>query len=89
MNSDASPTLPAEAGARRARGFIPSVVVCPDTGLLVGYVPGLPGAHAQGINWAVLRANLEEVVDLLREGADPEKLAPQDHALEPSERPKG
>ncbi len=22
---------------------------CPDTGLYVGYVPGFPGAHSQGV----------------------------------------
>ena len=38
---------------------------------------------------AELRAHLEEVIDLLRDGADPEQLAPQAHALEHSERPKG
>jgi hypothetical protein len=36
-----------------------------------------------------LRANLEEVIDLLRDGADPERIAPQAHALESAERPMG
>lgn len=71
------------------RGCSTIVEACPDTGLLVGHVPGLPGAHSQGINWTELRAHLEEVIDLLRDGADPEQLAPQAHALEHSERPKG
>jgi len=90
MNVDVSSTRPADAGAiHRVRGFTPNVEVCPDTGLLVGYVPGLPGAHSQGINWAELRAHLEEVIDRLRDGADPVQVAPQAHALELSERPEG
>lgn len=74
---------------RGVRGFSTIVEACPDTGLLVGDVPGLPGAHSQGINWAELRANLEEVIDLLRDGADSEQLAPQAHDLELPQRPKG
>ena len=70
-------------------GLSAIIETCPDTGLLVGHVPGLPGTHSQGINWAELRANLEEVIDLLRDGADPERIAPQAHALESAERPMG
>lgn len=36
-----------------------------DTGLYVGYVPGWPGAHAQGATLDELRENLEEVVAML------------------------
>lgn len=36
-----------------------------DTGLLVGYVPGFPGAHSQGENIAELQANLREVIAML------------------------
>jgi predicted RNase H-like HicB family nuclease len=43
-----------------------------DTGLFVGYVPGWPGAHSQGASLDELRANLLEVVDLLREDGEPE-----------------
>jgi hypothetical protein len=67
----------------------PTIVeACPETGL-PDDLPGLPGAHAQGINWAELRAHLEEVIDRLRDGADPVQVAPQAHALELSERPEG
>lgn len=41
---------------------------CPDTGLYVGYVPGLPGAHAQAATLDELRANLREVLQLLADG---------------------
>ncbi|MBU6366924.1 MAG: type II toxin-antitoxin system HicB family antitoxin [Gemmatimonadetes bacterium] len=42
-----------------------------ETGLLVGYVPGWPGAHSQGATMDELRANLREVIDMLREDGDP------------------
>ena len=38
-----------------------------ETGLLVGSVPGLPGAHTQGATIEEVRANLSEVIALLRE----------------------
>lgn len=41
-----------------------------ETGLLVGSVPGLPGAHTQGATVEEVRQNLAEVIELLRhEGA--------------------
>ena len=36
-----------------------------ETGLLVGSVPGIPGAHTQGETNEEVRANLAEVVELL------------------------
>jgi len=44
---------------------------CPDTGLLVGYVPGFPGAHSQGETLDELNRNLEEVVEILLEDGEP------------------
>jgi len=38
------------------------------TGLYVGHVPGLPGAHSQGETREELRANLCEVIRMLLEG---------------------
>ena len=38
-----------------------------DTGLLVGYVPGFPGAHSQGATMDELRENLREVIEMLLE----------------------
>ena len=41
---------------------------CPDTGLLVGYVPGSLGAHSQGSETLdELQANLQEVIAMLLE----------------------
>jgi predicted RNase H-like HicB family nuclease len=45
---------------------------CPQTGLYVGYVPGFPGAHSQGESLDELRANMQEVVELLLEEGEPE-----------------
>jgi len=42
-----------------------------DTGLLVGWVPGFPGAHSQGATMDELRANLQEVIELLVEDGEP------------------
>lgn len=44
---------------------------CPDTGLYVGYVPGLPGAHSQGETIDELKANLSEVIEMLLEDGEP------------------
>lgn len=44
----------------------------PETGLFVGYVPGFPGAHAQGETLEELNANLREVVAMLLEDGEPE-----------------
>lgn len=41
-----------------------------DTGLYVGWVPGLAGAHSQGATIEELRANLQEVLELLVEDGE-------------------
>ena len=41
------------------------------TGLLVGYVPGWPGAHSQGATLDELEQNLREVVAMLLEDGEP------------------
>ncbi len=41
------------------------------TGLYVGHVPGLPGAHSQGATLDELHANLQEVVAMLLEDGEP------------------
>ena len=43
----------------------------PVTGLLVGYVPGFPGAHSQAESLDELNANLREVVTMLLEDGEP------------------
>ena len=37
------------------------------TGLLVGYVPGFPGAHSQGESLDELSENMREVIEMLLE----------------------
>lgn len=43
----------------------------PETGLLVGYVPGFPGAHSQGATTEELQRNLSEVIAMLLEDGEP------------------
>ena len=47
------------------RMFTAIIERCPETGLYVGYVPGLPGAHSQGQTIDELNANLAEVIEML------------------------
>jgi predicted RNase H-like HicB family nuclease len=42
-----------------------------ETGLLVGHVPGWPGAHSQGATLDELHENLREVVAMLLEDGPP------------------
>jgi predicted RNase H-like HicB family nuclease len=42
-----------------------------DTGVLVGYVPGWPGAHTQGTDMDELQRNLREVIEMLLEDGEP------------------
>ena len=43
----------------------------PETGLLVGYVPGWPGAHSQAADLDELQNNLREVIEMLLEDGEP------------------
>jgi predicted RNase H-like HicB family nuclease len=53
------------------RAFTAVIERDPDTGLLVGYVPGFPGAHSQGASWEELQQNLREVISMLLEDGEP------------------
>jgi predicted RNase H-like HicB family nuclease len=62
---------------------------CPDTGLYVGHVPNLAGAHTQGETLEEVRDNLGEVIQMLLEDGPPgdqpvlvptPKPPPPDHA---------
>ena len=44
----------------------------PETMLLVGYVPGWPGAHSQGADIDELQVNLREVIEMLLEDGEPQ-----------------
>ncbi len=54
-----------------ARTYTAVIERCPDTGILVGYVPGFPGAHSQGETLDELSENLAEVVEMLLEDGEP------------------
>ena len=43
----------------------------PVTSLLVGYVPGFPGAHTQAASLDELQANLCEVIEMLLVDGEP------------------
>lgn len=49
------------------RTFSAMIERCPQTGLLVGYVPGFPGAHSQAESLDELQANMQEVIAMLLE----------------------
>ncbi|MEI6466366.1 MAG: type II toxin-antitoxin system HicB family antitoxin [Verrucomicrobiota bacterium] len=53
------------------RNFTAVVERDPVTGLLVGYVPGFPGAHSQAASLDELNVNLREVVAMLLEDGEP------------------
>ena len=53
------------------RAFTAVIERDPDTGLLVGYVPGFPGAHSQGASLDELNLNLREVIEMLLESGEP------------------
>ncbi|MCP9931638.1 type II toxin-antitoxin system HicB family antitoxin [Cyanobium sp. AMD-g] len=57
--------------AEAVRTFSAVIERCADTGLLVGYVPGFPGAHTQGETLDELQANLQEVIAMLLEDGEP------------------
>lgn len=52
------------------RTFIAVVEKCPDTGLYVGWIPGIAGAHSQAESLDELRQNLREVLEMLQEDGD-------------------
>jgi predicted RNase H-like HicB family nuclease len=53
------------------RAFTAVIERDPDTGLLVGYVPGFAGAHSQGSTMEELQRNLREVIAMLLEDGEP------------------
>ncbi len=49
------------------RTFVAVVERCPETGMYVGWIPGIPGAHSQAESLDELRENLQEVLLMLEE----------------------
>ncbi|MGE5341993.1 MAG: type II toxin-antitoxin system HicB family antitoxin [Candidatus Omnitrophota bacterium] len=45
-----------------------------ETGLYIGMIPGIPGAHTQGESLDELHANLKEVVELCLEEMSEEEI---------------
>ncbi len=50
--------------------FTAVIEKCPDTGLFVGYIPGVSGAHSQGATRDELYDNLKEVLQMLSEDGE-------------------
>ena len=46
---------------------------CPDTGLYIGYIPGIAGAHSQGKTIEEVQLNLQEVLEMLSEDGNLEQ----------------
>ena len=53
------------------RNYTAIIERCPETGFLVGYVPGFTGAHTQAESLEELRGNLQEVIEMLLEDGEP------------------
>ena len=45
---------------------------CSDTGLFIGYVPGIPGAHSQAETMDKLSKHLKEVIEMLLKDGESE-----------------
>lgn len=70
------------------RTFTAIIERCAETGLFVGYVPGLPGAHSQEETLVELSRNMRDVVEMLLEDGEPtleiEFVGPRSQSLEDS-----
>ena len=53
------------------RAYTAVIQQCPDTGLYIGHIPGIAGAHSQGNSLDELNANLAEVLALIFEDGEP------------------
>jgi predicted RNase H-like HicB family nuclease len=53
------------------RTFTAVIEKCKDTGLLVGYILGLAGAHSQAESLDELQQNLQEVLQLVLSDGEP------------------
>jgi predicted RNase H-like HicB family nuclease len=70
MRHDARPSVRhSEVETLRTFHFV--VERDPVTQVLVGYVPGWPGAHTQGADLNELQQNLREVIEMLLEDGEP------------------
>ena len=67
----AVPTMQPVKAGQIVRTYSAVIERCSETGLLVGHVPGFPGAHSQGATLDELQANLQEVIAILQEDGEP------------------
>ena len=67
----AVPTIQSVKAGQIVRSYSAVIERCSETGLLVGHVPGFPGAHSQGATLDELQANLQEVIAMLLEDGEP------------------
>lgn len=51
--------------------FTAVIEKCPQTGLFIGFIPGMPGAHSQAESLDELNQNLQEVLAMLLEDGEP------------------
>jgi len=65
------PTVTSLNEGEAVRTFSAVIERCAGTGLLVGYVPGFPGAHSQAETLEELQVNLREVIAMLLEDGEP------------------
>lgn len=74
MGDDSDENRPeaARVSLLRMKTFTAVVERSPETGLLVGFIPGFPGAHTQAESLDELNANLREVVAMLLEDGEPQ-----------------
>lgn len=63
--------------ANGMKNYTAVVEKCADTGYYVGYVPGFPGCHSQGLTLDELKQSLEEVLSILLENGEPQLLLRQ------------
>ncbi|MBF0411094.1 MAG: type II toxin-antitoxin system HicB family antitoxin [Desulfamplus sp.] len=54
------------------RTYTAIIEKCRETGLYVGFVPGLSGAHSQGETLDELNKNMQEVLEMLLEDGEPQ-----------------
>lgn len=53
------------------RAYAAVIQRCPDTGVYIGHIPGIAGAHSQADSLDKLNANLAEVLALIFEDGEP------------------
>lgn len=53
------------------RAYAAVIQRCPDTGVYIGHIPGIAGAHSQADSLDELNANLAEVLALILEDGEP------------------